>query len=165
MKKTNLKSIFYPDYIAASVLEISIEELQKINITHLVFDIDEPVVPKRHNKLTDEYIEFLQHLEEKEFILLIGSNTRRDLSEITQHIKSRVVKPSHLSFKPLKKYYQKIIDATGTTPDHIAMVGDKLLNDVIGANYAGLTSILVEPYARQQKIHHRVYFKRALRKS
>jgi len=163
MKKTNLKSIFYPDYIASSVLEIDVRELQKIGITHLVFDIDETVVPKKHNELTPEYIDFLQHLEKKEFILLIGSNSRRDLSEITQHLKSQVVKPSHLSFKPLKNYYQKIIDSTGTTPDRIAMVGDKLLNDVIGANYAGLTSILVEPYARQQKIRHRYYFKRALR--
>ena len=59
MKKTNLKSIFYPDYIAGSVLEIDVDELQRTGITHLVFDIDETVVPKNHNELTAEYIDLL----------------------------------------------------------------------------------------------------------
>lgn len=164
MKRTNKSSIFYPDYIATSVLKINIDDLQSRGITHVVFDVDETVVPRKHNKLTKAYIDFLQHLEEKEFILLIGSNSKRDLSEITQHINSKVVKPSHISFKPLKKYYQKVIDATGTTPEHIAMVGDKILNDVVGANFAGLTTILVEPYVRKLSWLHRIYHNRALRK-
>lgn len=165
MKKTYKNSIFYPDYIASSVLKIDIEELEKQGITHVVFDIDETVVPEKHNKLTKPYITFLQRLEEKEFILLIGSNSKRDFSEITQHINSEVVRPSHLSFKPLKNYYQKVIEATKTTPDHIAMVGDRILNDVVGANISGLTTILVEPYERKLTFLHKYYISRATRKS
>ncbi|MBP9738879.1 YqeG family HAD IIIA-type phosphatase [Candidatus Saccharibacteria bacterium] len=163
MRRTHQTSILYPDYIATSVLEIRPAELKKAGITHLVLDIDETIVPKRHNELANHYISFLEDLEKMGFVLLIGSNTNRDVTNIIKHFNAQVVKPTTLSFKPLRRYYKRVIAAAGTDAKHIAMVGDKILNDIIGGNNAGLLTIMVEPYARQQKIHHRFYFRYALR--
>ena len=33
----------------------------------------------------------------------------------------------------------------GTDPAHTAMLGDKLLTDVLGANLSGVTALMVEP--------------------
>ena len=162
MRKINRKSILFPNYISPSVIKIDISELKQAGITHVVFDIDETIVPKNHNSLTKPYIKFMKELEREEFILLIGSNSTRDLSDITNVINAQVVKPSHFSFKPFKNYYKKIIKAAGGDPKKIAMIGDKKLNDVVGANIAGLTTILVEPYARRQKLFDRIYMKLAL---
>lgn len=162
MRATKKNSLFLPNYIASSVLELKPEELKRLGITHLVFDIDETVVPKKYNQLTDEYIGFLQALEKKEFIILIGSNTRRDLGEITKHLSADIVPPSRTAFKPLKRYFKQVIETADVPPKQIAMVGDKLLNDVIGANRVGLTSILVEPYTRRMSWLHRWYHRFAL---
>lgn len=164
MKKTKRQSIWYPNYIAASVLELKAIQLKQIGITHLIFDIDETVVPKAHNHLTEEYIQFLQGLEKQGFKILIGSNTRRDLTEITKHLDTVVVRPHHLSFKPFKHFFKKAVRIAGVDKKQVAMVGDRILNDVIGANNAGLTTILVEPYARQQTSFHRWYNRRAFSK-
>lgn len=165
MKKTNRKSRFYPDYIARSVLEIKADELKEAGITHLVFDIDETIVPRNHHELDEHYIVFLQKLEKQGFTLLIGSNSRRDISNITRHMSAEIVRPTRFSFKPLSHYYRKIIFASQTDVSNIVMIGDKILNDVVGGNIAGLTTILVEPYAQKRGIFHRTYLKYALRKS
>jgi HAD superfamily phosphatase (TIGR01668 family) len=163
MIKTNRKSILYPDYIAKSVLELRPEELKNAGITHLALDVDETLVPRAYNKLAKNYIAFLESLEKKGFVLMIGSNSRRDFGEIVRHFNAQIVKPTPTSFKPFKSYFKKIIKAAGTDPKHVAMVGDKWVNDVIGANRAGLNTILVEPYARRQRWHHKLYFRRALK--
>ncbi len=165
MIKTNQKSILFPDFVAASVLELDPSTLKKVGITHLAFDADETVVPKNHNSLTDTYFNFLKKLEEDGFKLLIASNTKRDLSDITKYFQATLVPPSFFVFKPLKKYYKKVILAAKTDPRHIAMIGDKVLNDIIGANHAGLQTILVEPYTRRQKSYNRYYLSKALSSS
>ncbi len=165
MKKTNRQSSFYPDYIAGTVLEIRADELISLGITHVAFDIDETVVPSGYHTLTAPYVSFLGSLEKNGLKLLIASNSSRDLSNITQHFNAVVIKPSIFSFKPFRHYYHRVIKASGTDAGHIAMVGDKLLNDVIGAKHAGLLTILVAPFVRRQKFHHKYYFRLALRQS
>lgn len=164
MIKTNQQSLIFPDYVAASVLELRPEELRRAGITHLVLDVDETLVPRQHNRLASKYVAFLEHLDTLGFHLLVGSNARRDLSEIVQHFHAQVV-PTSTSFKPLQSYFHRAIAVAGTDAAHMAMVGDRWLNDVVGGNLAGLTTIMVEPYARRQRLHHRWYLRRALRNS
>lgn len=165
MKRTNRESIFYPNYISRSVLDLKTDDLKDAGITHLVFDIDETIVPRNHNELSDKYVRFLQSLEKQGFTLLIGSNSRRDISNITKHMNAEIVRPTRFSFKPLTHYFRKVISAARTDSSCIAMIGDKILNDVIGGNLAGLTTILVEPYVQKRGFFHKNYLKASLRKN
>lgn len=165
MKKTNCTTIFYPDYIARSVLEIKPTELEAAGITHLVFDIDETIVPRNHNELSGEYVTFLQGLEEQGFTLLIGSNSRRDIRNITKHLNAEIVVPTRFSFKPFTHYFHRVILTAKTDARSIAMVGDKVLNDIVGGNVADLTTILVEPYAQKRGFFYHAYLRHALKES
>lgn len=161
MKRVENRSILSPDYIARSVLDIEPNTLKKAGIKFLVFDIDETLVPNRKNKLTEEYADFLRSLEEVGFHIIIGSNSRRDFSNITKHLKgASVVKPSKLAFKPLRGYYSKVISTTKVDPTQIAMIGDRIINDIIGGNISGLTTILVEPYVQKRGKIHKNYVRR-----
>lgn len=162
MQRTNQRSILYPNYVAASVLEIDTKQLRQAGITHLAFDIDETVMPKKHLALTKEYNKFLQSLGRQGFTLMIGSNAKRDFNKIAKSINATVVPPSFMAFKPLKGYFRRLATAANTRTERIAMVGDRVLNDVIGANHAGLQTILVRPYARRQRAFSRFYFNQAL---
>lgn len=100
------------------------------------------------------------------FKIIIGSNSRRDFSNITKHLKVvEVVKPGKFSFKPLKGYYTRVINTTKVDKSQIAMIGDRILNDIVGGNVSGLTTILVEPYVQRRGIFHRSYIKRIYGKS
>lgn len=139
----------YPNYVADSVLQIKIDELVGLGISHIVFDVDETLLQKGGNELPHKYIEHVHQMREMGIKILIGSNSSRDLSKLAGEIGAVVIKPSTFHFKPLKRFYSKIVKGAGVHPDNIAMVGDRVLNDIWAANEAGLTTILVKPYKRK----------------
>jgi HAD superfamily phosphatase (TIGR01668 family) len=163
MITVHYSSFFYPNFIAESVLDIHVDELLSAGITHLVLDVDETLVPKRGDELTDVYAKHLVALQEAGITILIGSNTSRDLSKLVQPANLKVVSPSRIVFKPRKAYFKRVIQASGTSKEHIAMAGDRLLNDIIGANRAGLRTILVKPYQRKPSPLYTWYVARSLR--
>lgn len=156
------RSIIYPDFLVSTILDINVDVLRTFGITHLIFDVDETLVPKNGNKLIKKYERHLIELHKAGISLYIGSNSRRDLSSIADVIGAKVITPTLHSFKPLRSFYQAMIAETGVEAGHIAMVGDKIINDVIGANYAGLTTFLVDAIERQPSWFHRIYLKLAL---
>src|SRR5271166_3993854 len=100
MVKLEKRSKLYPGFIADSVLDISIAELKRAGITHLVLDVDETLVPMRQHQLTDDYVRHLNELQEAGIVILIGSNSLRDLSAIADPIGANVVLPGRIVFKP-----------------------------------------------------------------
>ena len=47
--------------------------------------------------------------------------------------------------KPQTAGFRRAMDQAGTDPAHTAMLGDKLLTDMLGANLSGVTALMVEP--------------------
>ena len=47
--------------------------------------------------------------------------------------------------KPQPAGFRRAMAQAGTDPAHTAMLGDKLLTDVLGANLSGVTALMVEP--------------------
>lgn len=149
MKKIFRPNKLYPNYIADSVLQIRIDELVELGISHLVFDVDETLLQKGGSELPHKYIEHVHQIRERGIKILIGSNSSRDLSVLAAEIGAVVVKPSAFHFKPLRRFYGKVVREAGVSADKIAMVGDRVLNDIWAANEAGVTTILVKPYKRK----------------
>jgi uncharacterized protein len=144
MIKIKRNTIFYPQYIVDSVLELDVGELKSIGITHLVFDLDDTLLPRHSKLIPPDHTRYLEFLKRSGFVLMLASNRRQDTSAIADSIHAHAVPVKGLHFKPLTSYYRKVITESGTSSDHIAMIGDHLLNDVIGANRSGLTTILVK---------------------
>jgi HAD superfamily phosphatase (TIGR01668 family) len=143
-------SIWYPNYFAQTILDIDPAVLRQRGVTHIVFDLDKTLVPAKKNDLPEAYVDFLRSLQAGGFTVLLGSNTRRDIQSITTLIDVQAIRPRYASAKPLQSYFARVIAQTGTSPNHIAMVGDHLLHDIIGGNRAGFTTILV------RAIHHHI---------
>ena len=62
--------------------------------------------------------------------------------------------------KPLPGGYRRAALAMGLAPRQTAVVGDQIFTDILGANLAGMASILVEPF--QMEPFFRFRFKRFL---
>jgi HAD superfamily phosphatase (TIGR01668 family) len=160
-------SVWLPNYIVESIVDLDSSRLHSRGITHIVFDIDKTLVEQRVNILSPEYLQFLRSLQHDGFTLLIGSNTRRNISGISKSLHIFPVQPKGLSYKPRKSFYQRIMAEAHTSPDHIAMVGDHIINDVIGPNRANFVTILVAashlsaPLKRRYLRHIRRYIHQA----
>lgn len=107
MLKTNQSSIFYPDYVIDTILELDPNRLKALRISHIAFDIDETLVPRHHDVLPDEYRRHLQAIADHGIGIFIASNTSRDLDSITKHIQAQLIKPSKLTFKPRRAYFKR----------------------------------------------------------
>ena len=47
--------------------------------------------------------------------------------------------------KPGRRGYREAMALAGAAPEHTAMLGDKLLTDVLGAKRSGVLALMVEP--------------------
>jgi HAD superfamily phosphatase (TIGR01668 family) len=143
MKHITNPSWLYPNFVATSVLDIDASSLLAVGITHLIFDLDRTLVPRRTDALPPNYRAHIRTLQEAGLTILIGTNSRRDTAALAKLLNVTVVRPHRFSMKPRRSFYARLVAQADTTPEHIAMAGDHIINDVIGPNRAGFTSILV----------------------
>ncbi len=140
---------YIPDYMAASVRSISYKHLWEQGVRCIAFDADSTLVAHGGIELNAETIQYLRDEREKGYIadIIIATNRKkRNLDALAQALSAKAVIHGHgIVRKPSQAFYSDLIQQSGYKPEQIAMVGDKLLQDVFGANRAGLVSILVEP--------------------
>ncbi|TAK89239.1 YqeG family HAD IIIA-type phosphatase [Patescibacteria group bacterium] len=149
MFKSKVKSAIRPHHVVDSVLHIDVAMLRQSGVRYVVFDVDETLVQSRKNQIAALKVQHINSLRQAGLNILIGSNSRRDLSAIAESIGAVVVPASRVVQKPRKKYYHRITEAAAVPPHQIMMVGDRLLNDVVAAKRAGLKTTLVRPVKRR----------------
>lgn len=140
-KKPNSK--FKPDFIAKSVQDIDFELLRKYGIKSCLIDLDDTVV-ERANYNVDPSI--VNALKQSGLDIYIATNRpkSRDLKELKKDLGATgVIHPHGLMGKPTKRYFlngmrDKSLDIASTV-----MVGDRIIQDIFGANRAGIYSLLV----------------------
>ncbi len=154
MQKVNKNSPFFPDYTAQSLREIDGVALQQAGILYVVFDLDETLLPRKTNTVSPQFMQHIKSMQKQGLKVYIGSNTRRDISKIAKKIGCQTIQATIVSFKPRKHFYQRLLQTIGAKPENVVMIGDRILNDIVAANRAGITTVLVKPLARPK---HRMY--------
>ncbi len=138
-----------PNYIAPSIRDIDYPELFRQGVRHFVFDIDNTLVSFGKPALDERTRTFLLALKKRPEVCCVrlASNSRRDLSRFGLAIGIDVMKPQSWSMKPFASYYRRILRHTGAqdNPKSAVMIGDKLIQDIWGANHVGMTTVLVRP--------------------
>lgn len=73
-----------------------------------------------------------------------------DTGAYVQALEAATDKPAIITGKPSAVFFSEIANAMNTTAEDIAVIGDDLSTDILGANYSGLTGYLIETgkYAR-----------------
>ena len=135
--------ILYPNDFFNNVREIKIEYLNKHNIKALILDVDNTLINyyKEMEKGTKEWCQDLQNKGIKMYILS-NSNKRDKVEKIAKDLQ---VPFRYFAKKPLKSGFKKAQKELGLKSEEIAVIGDQLLTDIIGANRCRMYSILVNP--------------------
>ena len=118
--------------------EVDYDALYRDGIRALLFDIDYTLVP--HGAAADERAaELIRQLNDKGFqILFISNNNEARTALFAKDLPVRYVTKAK---KPLTAGYKKALEMTGLTKDQVAMIGDQLFTDALGARMCGIRTI------------------------
>jgi len=147
------KNILYPDRYEESAYSVDYSLLYADGVRGLIFDIDNTIVPD--NALADDrVITLFRRLEKMGFKLCIVSNNQQ-----------RRVEPFAIATgsvyicdaaKPNVRGYKRAIRLMRMPRKKIVAIGDQIFTDVVGANLAGIYSILVKPLDPDERFHIRL---------
>lgn len=129
--------------------------LEKLNITFKpeYFETYRSLQWKKHARdlhLRDGVIDTLVELKDRGIFTGVVSNIDDDqlahlidITEIQPYFKFFLSSESAGSCKPDQMIFREAIKRTGCPPEETLFVGDSLEQDIVGANHAGLNSVLI----------------------
>lgn len=142
-------SLFFPGEYLDSTYVIDFDKLYKDGYRAVIFDVDNTLVP--HDEPADERAKALfTHLKELGYSCMLLSNNKeprvKKFNEVVQ------VNYIYKANKPMPGNYRKAMEIMGTTTENTLFVGDQIFTDVMGANIAGIRTILVKPIHPKEEI-------------
>lgn len=138
-------SLFFPDGLVKSIKSIDLDYWKNQGIKAICFDLDSTLLEHGGAYLQDESLKSLEMID---LPILIATNRRlsQDIIDITAQIEaSACITPTKWSKrKPIPGYYKRVIEESGFEASELLMVGDRVIQDVWGANIAGMQTVMVE---------------------
>lgn len=142
-----MKKFFAPDYYIKTYRDLNIERLKQRGIKVLVCDIDNTLVAHDIKTPDEDVKAFIQRVKDAGMQVVLVSNNVKERVDL--FAKDLHVKTYPFARKPLKGTYRKMMQDSGCGKQEIAVLGDQLLTDMLGANRIGFYTILTNPVAKK----------------
>ena len=132
-----------PKWITGSVTELSPEWLAREGIQLLMLDFDNTIVPYTTNVPAADMEIWLRCMVRVGVKLCVVSNTHKERPKA--FCKKYGIPCITHAKKPSGKGIRECLELFGLAPEVCALAGDQIFTDTLGANRAGMKSILVKP--------------------
>ena len=131
-----------PSVIAKSVTELTPDLLHLWGIRLLMLDFDNTIVPYTTSVPTGEMVSWLKRMQESDIQLCVVSNSRKDRVRVfcNEYDLDCI---THAQ-KPFSKGIRQCLRKYSIAPEEAALAGDQIYTDTLGANAAGVKSLLVK---------------------
>ena len=133
---------FLPTVIVERVTQLTPELLKEMGVQLLMLDFDNTIVPYTTNVPTGEMEAWLKRMLASDIQLCVVSNSKRDRVKIFCQ-KYGLDCITHAK-KPFSKGIRECLNKYGIPAGSCALAGDQIYTDTLGANGAGVKSILVK---------------------
>jgi len=134
---------FLPKCITGKLTDLTPEFLISRNIQLLMLDFDNTVIPYTTNDPTEEVKSWFSVMKQSSVKLCVVSNSKKDRVKV--FCKAYGLECITHAKKPFSRGIDACLARFELPPSACALVGDQIFTDTLGANYAGVTSILVKP--------------------
>lgn len=139
--------ILYPNRYIDKVTDIDVKFLEENSIKGLILDVDNTLIDY-DKKMIDGLEQWAEELKKNNIKLCILSNSNKKdkvkkISEVLE------VPYFYFAKKPFKFGFKKAKTLLNLENKNIAVVGDQIFTDVLGANRCKMYSILVKPIAEK----------------
>ena len=138
----NMSFSFLPRYVAKELPDLTVELLKEHGIKLLMLDFDNTIVPYTTDVPTQKMAAWLQKLQGSDIRLCVVSNSKRD--RVKRFCEQYGLDCITHARKPFSKGIVQCLVRYQIPKDNCALVGDQIFTDTLGANCAGISSILVK---------------------
>ena len=135
---------FTPDRVFDCYKEITPEYLKSRGVKLLLSDLDFTLAPKSVRRPDDALRAWIAQLQQQGIQLMIVSNNRSG-ARVTEFCADLGIPYEGRAGKPSTRGLEAGMKRAGVKRQETAMLGDKLLTDMLAANRAGVLALMVEP--------------------
>ena len=133
-----------PDRVMDRYADLTPAYLNEKGITLLLSDLDFTLAPKSVRRPDQPLRDWIKQLREAGIDFMIVSNNRSG-RRVTEFCADLDVGYQGHAGKPSTRGLEAAMERAGADRAHTAMLGDKLLTDMLAANRAGVLALMVEP--------------------
>ena len=131
-----------PKYITNALTDLTPSFLSEQGIRLLMLDFDNTIVPYTTNVPTECMQTWLRTMVASDITLCVVSNSKRD--RVRKFCTAYGIDCITHARKPFSKGIRECLDRYGLPPEACALVGDQIYTDTLGANCAGVRSVLIK---------------------
>lgn len=147
-----IKSIYIPDYLFHSVLDISPGDLISLGIKLVAVDADNTLVYDNTIDFIDGAKDWVKEVRQSGLDIAVVSNASPGRArKISEHLG---IKTYGLCLKPSPRGILRAAKDFNVKTDEIVMIGDQITTDIVAANRGGAVSI------KTDKVAHEIRFAR-----
>ena len=133
-----------PQLLLADYGQVTPELLAQRGIKLLLCDLDYTLAPRSVPEPDAALHRWLEALRTAGITVMILSNNRSS-RRVDTFCRSLGIRYVGHAGKPSPRGYREAMAQAGAAPERTAMLGDKLLTDILGANRSGVLAVMVEP--------------------
>ncbi len=133
---------FLPRFIFPKITDIEPAFLKERGIRLLLMDFDNTMLPYTVDTPSEALLSWIAHMQESGIMLCIVSNSHKQ--RVPQFSEQYGVPCQTHAAKPGTKGIRLAMRRFGVERTQTALVGDQIYTDVLGANLAGVTSVIVK---------------------
>ena len=131
-----------PRLMTDSLTDLTPELLREKNVRLLMLDFDNTIVPYTTDVPTADMERWLSRMNASEIQICVVSNSHKD--RVPAFCQARGIDCITHAKKPFSRGIKACLAKYGIPASQAALVGDQIYTDTLGANCAGVTSILVK---------------------
>lgn len=133
---------FMPTMMTPALTDLSVEFLKQKKIRLLMLDFDNTIVPYTTSVPTPQMESWLREMVASDIQLCVVSNSHKDRVKV--FCAAYGIDCITHANKPFSKGIRACLDKYQIPREACALVGDQIFTDTLGANCAGVRSILVK---------------------
>lgn len=136
-------SLFFPTVYRHRITDVTVEDLRRMGAETVLLDVDNTLTTHDAPDLTDEVKAWLAQMQDEGFKLIIVSNNR---AERVAPFADKIGLPYYAhARKPLPFGFHAAAKQMRCERKRCVVIGDQIFTDMLGANLAGMPSVLLEP--------------------
>lgn len=135
-----------PGRVLGSVYDLEPEVLRSAGITLVLADLDNTLAPYEEALPSPALKSWKEALEQNGIALFVVSNSRKS-RRCPDFCAALGIECVRHAGKPGVRGFREALEKTGRRADESLMVGDQIFTDTLGANRAGIRTVLVKPMA------------------
>lgn len=140
--------LLFPKLYFHNVQSINVEDFTQNGIKGIALDVDNTLIDYT-KVLSAQVIEWVNRIKSAgiKICILSNSNNTKKVGTVANTLGLDYIM---IAKKPLKSGFKKAIAKLELKPEEIAVIGDQVFTDVLGANRMNMFSIYVEPINKKE---------------